>query len=218
MTTIGSEISKLRNKLANTPGFDDDSLLASDELLYQLLNDAGAIIYKRIRNSWNKVPDFMVSRYPVGLEEQNEDLFSCEDIPERCKILQSVFTLPLALYGRNRTSLRVYSGKIELPEYHHSNQYDPILSTLPSYKITNDYLRIYNKKILKAVEVEAVWHDNLDWETRKYCPDTATVECYSLDEIPFPLYSNPEYANMAHQIIIQDLGLTIQEGEQNPTH
>jgi len=218
MTTIGSEISKLRNKLSNTVGFDDDNLLASEELLYALLNDAGAIIYKRIKNSWNKIPDFMFSKYPVGLEEANEDVYACEDIPERCKILESVFTIPLPLYGRNKSSMRVYSNHVELPPYSTSNKYDSILSNMASYKIVNDKLRIYNNKVLKAVEVEGVWSDIMDWQTKKYCPSTDTTECYNLNELAYPLYSNPEYSSMAHEIIIKSLGITLNEGNQNQSH
>lgn len=215
MTTIGSEISKIRGKLGSL-GFDDDG--KSDHYYYGLLNDAGAIIYRRIKNNWNKIPDEMYSRYPVGLAEANEDIYACEDIPERCKILESVFTLPLTLYGRNKSSIKVFSGKTELPPYHSSNKYDDILSDLPSYKIVNNKLRIYNKNILKAVEVEAVWADVMDWHTRKYCPDTNTVECFDLNELYYPLYSNPEYASMAHDIIINSLKLPISEDNQNQAH
>lgn len=219
MTTIGEQISKLKVKLISM-GYEDDHVLSSDELLYGLLNDAGAIVYKRVKDKFMKVPDFMFTRYGVRLTEANEDVYSCEDIPDRCKILESDFELPLSLYGRNKNSLKVYSGHQELPLYNPSNQYDPYLSSLPSYKIQNGKLRVYNNKILKAVDVEAVWHDPIKWLPYKYCQDTDTVECYDLNEIAYPLYSNPEYVSMAHDIILQSLQLTIQNtlSNQNDAH
>ena len=217
MTTIGSEISKLRIKLSSL-GFDDDSVLSSDEALYQLLNDAGAIIYKRLNDKFIKIPDFMYSTFGVKLQEANEDVYSCEDIPERCKILESDFILPLALYTRNNTSLKVIHNKKELPEYNYANHLDEYLASQYSYSIQNGKLRIYGTKVLNAVTVKAVWHDIMQWEDYKYCPDTNTVECWDLNTLPFPLYSNPEYTSMAHSIIIESLNIPIQEGEKNPSH
>jgi hypothetical protein len=217
MATIGSEIAKLKLKLASL-GYDDDNVLASDEALYNLLNDAGAIIYKRIRDKFNKIPDYMYSTFGVKLTEVNEDVYACEDIPDRCKILESEFELPLVLYGRNTTSLKVYAGKQELSQYSVANQYDDYLSTRPSYAIQNRRLRIYNDKVLKAVTVKAVWADILDWADKQYC-DGVEVECLDLLDLPFPLYSNPEYTSMAHDVIIQSLNLTIQNSnDQNPQH
>jgi len=214
MTTIGEQISKLKTKLMSL-GYDDDSVLSSDELLYSMLNDAGSTIYKRIKDRFFKVPATMATRYAVKLGEVNEDMYSCEDIPDRCTVLESGFELPIPLYGRNKTSMKVYSGHKELPEYNPSNQYDPILSSVPGYKIQNGKLRIYDTKKLKAVEVEAVWHDPIQWMDHKYCEDTNTVDCYDLNEISYPLYSNPEYVSMAHDVIINSLKLTIQDPEQN---
>jgi len=217
MTTVGSEISKLRIKLSSL-GYDDDNILSSDQALYALLNDAGATIYKRVTDRFKKIPDWMYSSFAVKVSEVNEDLYSCEDLPERCKVLESSFVLPLPLFTRNSTSLKVYSGKKEMAEYHPSNQYDDYLSKKYSYAIQNGKLRIYGNRALKAVTVKAVWHDIIQWEDHKYCADTDTVECWDLNEIPYPLYSNADYASMAHSLILNDLRLPISEGEKNPTH
>jgi hypothetical protein len=217
MTTIGSEISKLRSKLSSL-GFDDDNIMSSDELLYQLLNDAGAIIYKRISDKFIKIPDFMYSTFGVKLQEVDEDVYSCENIPDRCRVMESNFILPLALYSRNNTSLKVIVSKKELNEYHYTNYLNEYLADKYSYSIQNGKLRIYGTRALKAVTVKAVWHDIIQWEDHKYCPDTNTVECWDLNTLPFPLYSNPEYASMAHSIIIESLNIPLQEGEKNPSH
>ena len=218
MTTIGEQISKLKSKLISL-GYDDDHVLSSDELLYGLLNDAGAIIHKRIKDKYYKIPATMVTRYGVRLVEANEDIYICEDIEGRCKILESEFELPLPLYGRTKTSMKVFSGQKELPLYNSAQQFDPLLSSTAGYKIQNGKLRIYNNKILKAVDVEAVWHDPIKWLPFKYCQDTDTIECYDLNEIFYPLYSNPEYTSMAHDIIAESLKLTIQNlPNQNQAH
>lgn len=217
MITINEVISKLRGQLAQA-GYEDDSIL-NDQYLYSLLKDAGSTIFRRIKDKWYKIPDWMYTTYPVPLEEVNEDVFPCEDIPDRCTVLESTFTIPLALTGRNKTTLRVFHGNKELPEYSRHNQHDPILSTVPSYKIQNSKLRIYTENNdLKGVTVSAVWNDNMEWLDKKYCTDSDTVECYNLDEIEFPLYSNPDYALMAHQLILQQLQLTLQQPNQNLPH
>lgn len=220
MTTINQVISELRLQLGQW-GYDDDNLLQSEEALYNLLNKAGATIYKRISGKFNKIPDWMFTTYPIPLEEVNEDVFPCEEIPDRCVILESTFTIPLALTSRNRSTLRVMWGNKELPQYNRTNQYDPILKSMPSYKIQNSKLRIYrpeNFDAVKGVYVSAIWADVMEWQDKKYCPDTEETICHDLDELEYPLYSNPDYALMAYQLIAQQLGIVLQQENQNKPH
>lgn len=209
--TIAEAISKLRTSLLI---YDDDAVSYSDEYLYSLLIDAGSIVVSRISKKFNKLPDWLWSTFPVKLEKVDSDFFPCEDI-QHCKVLQSTFTIPTTLTGRNRTLLKVYNGNVELDPYEPSNEFDPILSNKPSYEIVNNYLRIHNNKKLKGVVVKGIFSDIMEWQNKKYCEDTDTVKCYNLEEIDFPLYGNPEYTMMAFDLIYKRLNIQLPENIEN---
>lgn len=223
MASINEVISTLRFQLSQI-GYDDDSILHSDQALYTLLKDAGAIIHKRISDKFNKIPEWMYTSYPVPLTEVNEDMFPCEIIPDRCLVLESVFDIPSALTTRNRSTLRVFFGNKEMVQYNSGLKYDPILKDWPSYKIHNGKLRIYKPYHIgkiKGVTVSAIWYDNMDWFDKKYCEDNSeqpVIQCYNLDEMEMPLFSNFEYASMAYDLVKQQLNFTIQQENQNKPH
>ncbi len=205
----------------STLGYDDDSVLSSDKALYYLLNDAGAIIFKRIADKGNKIPDFFYARFPVPLEPANLDTFGdCEDIPGRVRVFKSKFSIPHPLEKGHISTLRVYSMDRTLPRYTPYNKYDTALKSKFSWDIINDYLLLFcpsNIKVLKGVEVEAVWGDIIQWQEKKYCEEADIIEVYSLDEIPFPIYRSPSYNLMAHDLVLQTLRLPINvEAEDRP--
>lgn len=209
--TISQAIGKLRNDLEN---WDDDAVQYTDEYLYSLLNDAGAIVTSRITNRFNKIPEWMWSTFAVPLELANEDFFPCEDI-EHCQILQSTYTLPEPLTGRNSSLFKVYVGSTEAIPYNVSNSYDPIFKGKPQYEIVNSYLRLYNvSKTLKGVKVKGIFADIMEWQDRHYCEQDAVV-CYDLDSIQFPLYKNPEYTQMAFDLIFQRLNISVPPNIEN---
>lgn len=208
---ISEAISKLRQKLGQH-GYDDDSIF-TDEYLYQLLNDAGAIIVSRITKKFNKLPNWLFTRFPVPLTLVNADLFECEEF-DRCKVLESTFVIPETISGRNRILFKVYSNNTELSEYTAGSEYNEILSQTPSWKLVNGKLRIYGNKDLVGVEVEGVWADIIDWQDKKYCGNTE-IECYDLDELDYPLYSNREYTLMAHELIFKELQIPLKEPLEN---
>lgn len=212
---ISEAISLLRIRLGYA-GYDDDNVI-TDEAAFKLISDSAAIVFNRYRERYYTISPWMYSTYGVKLEMIDEDFFPCEDI-ERCKILQSTFTIPEPLMSRNIPILQVWDGKKQLIEYHPSNKYDDLLSKNPSWEIVNQKLRIHNKKTLKGITVKTIPANIVDWYDKKYCADTNTIECFDLDEMEMPLMNDAKFSGMVYDIILQQLNIPIQEGEKNPSH
>ena len=212
--TIGEHISNIRARIG-TRGYDDDSVL-TDEYLYSQLNLASAIVISRVANSFNKLNDFLFTRWPVPLTPVNKDLFSCEDIPDRCVVLESNWTIPLPLTARNKIFLKVYSDK-ELVQGHPSiTQHDPIKANEPTWDIVNGKLRVYGTKTLRAVEVKGIFLNPLSWKDKNYC-GTEEYDCLDLNEEFYSL-TEPRYQMMAYDIVLQGLGIPLQEDTKNNAH
>jgi len=214
MATIGEHISNIRVRLGNA-GFDDDGL--SDQFLYSQLNLASAIIVSRVTNSHKKLSDWCWTTYPVPLVEVNKDLYSCETIPERCRVLESTFEIPKALTARNKMLFKVYTNSEMLSEGNPSIlQFDPIKAGKASWEIFNGKLRIYNNRVLRAIEVKGVWADPIAWKTKNYC-GTELDECLDFNSEYYPL-TVEEYQQMAYDIVLQGLGIPLQQETKNNPH
>ena len=212
--TIGQHISNIRIRIGQR-GVDDDSSF-TDEFLYSQLNLATAIVISRVANSFNKLSDFLFTRWPVPLVEVNKDMFGCETIPERCKVLESTWTIPLPLTARNKIFLKVF-GEKELSQGHPSiAQYDPIKAEEPTWEIVNGKLRVYGTKVLKGVEIKGIFLNPLEFKDKNYC-GTEEYDCLDLNEEFYPL-TEPRYQMAAYDLVLQGLGIPLQEPTKNDAH
>lgn len=212
--TVGEHISNIRIRIGQKAVDDDSSF--TDEFLYSQLNLATAIVVSRIAKSFNKLNDFLWTRWPVPLVVVNKDLFECENIPERCTVLESSWPIPLPLTGRNKMHFKVFAGE-EIDSGHPSiTQYDPVKANKPSWEIVNRKLRIYGTKVLKGVEVRGIFLDPLSWKDHNYC-GTEEYDCLDLNKEFYPL-TTPEHQQMAYDIVLQGLGIPLQEPDQNQAH
>lgn len=214
--TIGEHISNIRIKLGQL-GIADNDTLFTDQYLYSQLNLASATIISRLTDSFKKLSDWMWTAYPVPLIEVNKDLYSCEDIPDRCKVLESTFTIPKALTARNKMLFKVMTNTEVLAEGNPSIlQYDPIKADKPSWEIFNGKLRVYNNKVLRAITVKGIFADPLEWKTKNYCGSNID-ECYDLSNEYYPL-TEEKYMLMAYDLVVQGLSIPLQQGTQNDSH
>ncbi len=214
---INKAISMFRLKLSL---WDDDSKW-TDEALYEVIINNAAITLSRYIEKGFKMSPLMWSTYGIKLQMVNADMFPCEDI-EHCKLLESTFTIPDFLMARNTPLFRVMYKGSELPSYSSSNQFNPIKSTLPSWEVVNQKLRIHNLKTLKGIEVKGIWTNELDWLEKKYCPSTETVECYDLDSLNIAPLSDVKFREMTFTLCLQSLGFAaerIAQGQnENSSH
>lgn len=215
--TVKEAIGILKSKLAEAKGFDDDSILSSEEYLYQQLINAAAVVFSRYKEKYFKVSDFSFSTFGVKLQMVGEDMFTCVTDIEHCTVLESVTEIPESLVSRNRLMLQVFNGKRELPQYHPSNQYDEYLKEKPSWEIVNRKIRIHGTKLLSAVTVRTIPVDPVAWLDKQYCSN-GLPECYDLNTIPFNLLADRKFASMTFDLALQSLGAALNEGEQNPQH
>ena len=218
--TVQEAISTFRLKLGATSAWEDDTQL-SDQAIFKLISDSAAVVFSRYREKFYRISPWMYNKYGVKIQAVDEDFFPCEDI-ERCHVLQSVFEIPEPLMARHKPVFKVFNGHDELPEYSISNKYDDYLKNKPSWEITNNYLRIHNNKVLKAVTIQTIAADATAWVDKKYCPETDTVECFDLSEISMPILNDAKFSNMVYDLAFQSLGLTLNqlqtEPNQNASH
>lgn len=216
--TINEAISALRYKISL---YDDDSIILSEQALYNIIIANAAIVISRYAEKGFKLSDFLFTTYGVKLQMVDSDFFPCIDM-ERCQHLQSEFTIPEPLTVRNRLLFKVNWRGTELPKYSSANEFDDIKSSTPSWEIVNQKLRIRNTKVLKGVEIKGIWRNEIEWLDKKYCVDTDTVECYSLDEMQLTALNDPKMFEMCMSLCLQSLGLNLQkiaQGEnQNQAH
>lgn len=212
---ISEAISLLRIRLGSV-GYDDDGL--QDEALFKMISDAAAIVFHRYRERYFAISPWMYSTYGIKLEMLDGDFFPCEDLPDRCQVLQSVFNIPESLMSRNRPLFKVIYKNKELPEYHPTNVYDDSLKNKPSWEIVNQKLRIHSKTKLKGIVVKTIPAIITEWYDKSYCEETDTVECFDLDTMEMPLMNDSKFSGMVYDIVLQQLNIPFQEGEKNPSH
>lgn len=214
--TIGEAISVIRMRLGNIVGYDPDNVLP-DEALFKLISDAGAIVFSRYREKYFAISPWMYSTFGIKMQMVNSDMFPCEDI-EHCALLESEHTIPEAIMSRNRPVIKVKVGDKEIEPWHQANYLDEYLKDQPSWEIVNSKLRIHNNTTLKGITIKTIPANITEWYDKKYCPDTETVECFNLDELEFPLMSDPKFSGMVYDMVINWIIFPNQEGNQNPAH
>lgn len=204
--TIGEAISYLRILIKN---FDDDSKY-TDQYLYEVLKNAGSIIFYRMISSGKPIPPFFWSTYYVILEKTKDN--TC--VPEhlQCDVYETPFKIPDVVQARNNIFFQViYKGRT-VPRLKPGLKEHFIFKCRDIfYDIVNGKLRIYSTIPVKGVYVKGIFSDNSQWYD-KQCDETSNSVMTPCDimEMSFPLLSDSSYKDMAFSQALQSLGLSMQ--------
>lgn len=200
---IGKHIAAIRLRLR---AYGDDSIF-TDQAIYQFLQQAAATLNSQKDRRKNKISDWNLNYYPVGLHKASPYADDC--IGDACLKWISKYKIPRPLVGRNREilSIRFLDGReITKGELDNSiQQLDPIRANLTNYQIINNYLVIEGSKP-KAVLVGMIPLDITEWSDKKLCDENGNLtdqDCFSINNDDFPI--DGDYINMAHSMVVQEL-------------
>jgi len=127
-----------------------------------------------------KYKDYNLLRFCIELEVAKSH--NCDCVPVGCDVLKTVYELPEYLQTPYHSSIKVRTlgGKIigkTSDEALLTELTDPIKGSAIRWTLNSNKIVIWRNLDLKAIEVEAVWADPLDWDEKRLCPDPNGNDC-----------------------------------------
>jgi hypothetical protein len=173
--TVKNEISSLRNGLRQ---ITDDSDIR-DSFIYAIWKKMRAEVLKT-----GKFKTFNLDRFCIKLEVAKSHNCDCVDVG--CDVLKTEYEIPEFLQTPYNKGLKVRTlgGKLigqTTDEKILTEKTDVILNGKARYSINSRKIVIWRNLSWKAIELEAVWADPLDWVDRQYCSEDEP--CYSAEDI-----------------------------------
>lgn len=212
--TIGEHISAIRLRIQR---YDDDSNY-KDPAIYHLLKTSAAIINKQKEQQRNKLSDWNVNYYMIGMHKDSPYESDC--IGDFCDKWITKFKIPRPLMGRNKAliDIRTLDGRsiTRVGKDYSIDTLDPVKKDSILYDIINGYIVLYNSKP-KAILIGGLWEDITDWEDIKLCDESGKVtnkKCFDITKDEFQV--DTDRVNMMYDMVIQQLvpGVNITEDQQ----
>lgn len=191
---IGEAIQRVQSMYSK--GVQSKDTRLTSRHIYNALLTGRSTILPQVLNKKQSLSDFNYQTLPC-VELQKASVHECACIPvQGCVILRSKYQIPDIISGMDDLAIKYVtsidgsitftSDSFETTKYSVGNKYT---SKKPSYFFRDEYLYITVLKSLRAVTVNALFHDVIAAETFKSicedCPDCE--DCRDYHDLPFPI-------------------------------
>lgn len=174
--TVNSIVSELRSLLKE---FNRSSAY-SDEYLWEQFIDARAKVIEQKLKKFQAISETMYHSFCMDLQTVNAN--ECSELD--CKVKRTVYKIPAAIIGRNRTTLDIYNlagQKIDPVDISDVDnlKYNDIKKNKPAYSIANNFIYIWNNLQIKHIKVRAIWENPIDFadiQSNNQCIDVFAMD------------------------------------------
>ena len=191
MLTIGQAIQSVQSMYSKGVQ-SKDSRLTSRQIYFELLNARSTII--RQKSSKGQFLDEWCYQTIQCIELIQVPEYDLDCVVDKgCFLLRTKHKLPKIIPDISKNLIKSVtdgSERFEIQEYQNIryNRGNKYTANKPKFFIKNEYGYVTIKKLLKSINVEALFEDSIDvYRFPNICDDCAECKCKDLVEIDFPV-------------------------------